>query len=810
MKIIRLNYGLIVLVLLSILFLSNESHFNPINNQDRNESPTPAQSQFSEGSLTVDQNFSLIETSENSGTQKNVSSVNINFDNSRWNITNLKINMTNMYFQKEIKTVVYQPDFSYLIDKTFPRIGVQFQINNPIVLYGVYIYGQNGSSISCNTMFQIQASKQDGSPDDSKIYGIPTLLNMSSSLNLTWHRQTFISPISLSKGTYYMVINASLILLALPQNQNKIKYTWWFNDLDPNYPTLNTSRYEKTAGWSSDYRYTGSPLLYKLIQRINQTFYPSQIKMTAKINGIDYNVQNGTKIGSGNLTVAFNNFYPNAPILSIPINNNLSEALIFNLSYYVKLNNSLVSSGSIEIKDGLDNKWTIEPNLERFGWNYSVSYKYPKPWKNIEVYRNSLKLFENTDYINSSNTLYILNKTFPDAFMSWEIVFNTTNIPINLNVPKLEWIVGQILEFSLLGSIISGNYTFILCDSNGFVKNNKLYINPNGGTIFNYTIPSNAVNGNWKAYIYWNNLTDAGVTTQIFLISGGNSAVILPSGDSGGNGKTEVTGLDPFLVFIIILIIGIVAASSFTSYATLKRIKNIRDIRRKKLFDKITNVLSLSHVIVIDKNSGLNVYEESYGGRNIDTTLVSGFLDAIRSFGIELTSARTQSQAISLEYQDSKILMAEFKSFRLILIMGEKASEEFLKSITNLSYDIDNNFGEELRNFNGDVAKFREIRNLIETHLNTAFIYPLTVIEPREIEPKKPLERLMIFKEKKFVSERAMILKAKKFMKENNLNYFFTSFLLSEQNLTPKEIETISKLLEKKIFQPIELTSQIK
>ncbi|HEY0090138.1 MAG TPA: hypothetical protein VGB37_14925, partial [Candidatus Lokiarchaeia archaeon] len=90
------------------------------------------------------------------------------------------------------------------------------------------------------------------------------------------------------------------------------------------------------------------------------------------------------------------------------------------------------------------------------------------------------------------------------------------------------------------------------------------------------------------------------------------------------------------------------------------------------------------------------------------------------------------------------------------------------------------------------------------------FIYPLTVIEPREIEPKKPLERLMIFKEKKFVSERAMILKAKKFMKENNLNYFFTSFLLSEQNLTPKEIETISKLLEKKIFQPIELTSQIK
>jgi hypothetical protein len=560
-----------------------------------------------------------------------------------------------------------------------------------------------------------------------------------------------------------------------------------------------------------------------MIQKINSNFYPNQINMTAIINGSDRIINNGNKIGSGNLSLPFNNFFPNVSILPISVKNNVSEALIFNLSYYIKLNNSLICGGTVLIKDGLENKWIIEHSLERFGKNYTVSYKYPKTWKNITVYKDSNKLTENNYTLNQyTQTLTILNNTISNPpLISWLITANSTFFELKLTGAQPGFEAGKDIGF-IINNPKRGDYTLVLIDKIGIKRfENFTTYSPPGDLNFNWTLPTTSISGEWRAYFFWNNHTDAGAEIHKITVSGGiiitENVIIPPTSDGGGNGKTTVTVLDPFLVFMTILIIAIVAASSLTSYATLKRFKNVQNIRRKKLLDKITNVLSLTHIIVIDKNSGLNVYEEFYGGKNVDTTLVSGFLDAIRSFGIELTSARTQSQAISLEYQDSKILMAEFKNFRLIFIMGEKASEEFLNSITNLSYDIDNNFGEELRNFKGDVAKFREIRNLIETNLNTAFIYPLKVIELKEVEPKPSERSAIILKAKKFMkeykpSEKTMILKAKKFMKENKLNYFFTSFLLSEQNLNPKDVEIIFKLIEKKIFQPIpiELTSTIK
>ena len=814
MKIIKFNCLLIIFVFLSILLISNDKNFNQINGQYGNELPAPAQSKFNEGSLAVNHNFSLIETTEDSGTQENVSSVDINLDNSRWNITNLKLNITNKSFQKEIKTIADEEFSSYQINYVLTRLGLQLQINYNTTLYGLYIYGQNASNNgvpSANVYLRICGSYQNGTPDETKEYLPQMFLNMTKSQGKTWHLQKFQSNISLKKGTYYIIINGSAIV------NKQTRYNWWHRDYDLNNPTLNTSQYSQSEGWSLCDTGMGFPFLCKLIQFVNGTYYPTEINMTANISGIIYPIEDVIDIkDSGRLNQNFYMLFPNVSSLTILIKNNASDSLIFNVSYYIKLNHSLSSNGLVQIRDNLENQWTIEPILQRFGWNYSVSYKYPKSWENFEVFRNSAKLTMGYTINPTTQTLIILNNSIPSPvpYVPWEIKATSTNFDIALSFLSLEFELGKDLRFNVTSPVKFGNYTFIMSDTLEFeyIAPTKNVTSPDTFS-FNYTLPNYAYSNEWIVYVFWYNNTDAGVKTQMVHMLGSiitKQALIPSTPDEGGNGKTEVTGLDPFLVFITILIIGIVAASSFTSYATLKRIKNTRDTRRKKLSDKITNVFSLSHVIVIDKNSGLNVYEEFYGGRNLDTTLVSGFLDAIRSFGIELTSARTQSQAISLEYQDSKILMAEFKSFRLILIMGEKASEEFLKSITNLSYDIDNNFGEELRNFNGDVSKFREIRNLIETHLNTAFICPLKVVEPKDIELKKPLERLMIFKEKKFVSERAMILKAKKFMKENNLNYFFTSFLLSEQNLTPKEIETISKLLEKKIFQPIELTSQIK
>ncbi|GAH12110.1 unnamed protein product, partial [marine sediment metagenome] len=123
----------------------------------------------------------------------------------------------------------------------------------------------------------------------------------------------------------------------------------------------------------------------------------------------------------------------------------------------------------------------------------------------------------------------------------------------------------------------------------------------------------------------------------------------------------------------VLIVVGsiILAGASFTSYKLIKRSKRIHQEYRQKIYNKYMDVLNLDYFIIIEKRTGLNIYEKVLAGKDMDASLITGFLEAIRSFGIELTGANEQSQTIKLEYQQSKIIMSEFKDFRILLIMKE-------------------------------------------------------------------------------------------------------------------------------------------
>ena len=200
------------------------------------------------------------------------------------------------------------------------------------------------------------------------------------------------------------------------------------------------------------------------------------------------------------------------------------------------------------------------------------------------------------------------------------------------------------------------------------------------------------------------------------------------------------------------------------------------------------DVLNLDYFIIIEKRTGLNIYEQILASKNIDASLITGFLEAIRTFGIELTGANEQSQTIKLEYQQSKIIMSEFKSFRILLIMKENPSQDFLDSIKALSYEIDTIYGDRIANFTGDISHFTSVKDLLDKHLETTLIYPLKV-EAQNI--------------KKNSEENALINRAQSIMKKKNTDYFFVSNLLStKKGFQVKDAETILKFIEKKIFQP--------
>jgi len=364
--------------------------------------------------------------------------------------------------------------------------------------------------------------------------------------------------------------------------------------------------------------------------------------------------------------------------------------------------------------------------------------------------------------------ILIPNNTIQNG-ADWLISANSSATSFALDVDRTEFLAGQELKFFISEPVYNGNYTFVLTDplDDVIYTDNKTI--PSGSLSFTYALPQTAIDGGYKAYIYWFNGTDAGLTTQVFTIT-------LP------------LTIDWFLVTSIIIIIGLTSTVSASSYVLIKKNKKKKIARKEAIYDKCIDILNLNYVLIIEKKSSLNVFDQTFTEKKMNTVLLAGFLEAIRTFGIELTGSKEHSQIIKLDYHNSKILMAEFKNFRLILIMKELPSKSFYDLISNLSLEIEEKYGSYLEKFKGDLEPFMTIEDLLKKNLGTSFLYPLKVVETAQAKIS--------------TNERNMINKAINLMKKNKLKYCFTTQLMQDKGFISKDIETIFSLIDKKILQP--------
>ena len=592
---------------------------------------------------------------------------------------------------------------------------------------------------------------------------------MSKSRGLGWHFQEFNKPISLSKGSYSFVLNGEVL------NDPKSVYNWYCNE-NHNPNNLNASFYV-SGSWSPGTEDT--LFLYKLKQKVNDTFHPSEINMTAKINGKDYQINDTNEKGSGNLSISLN-FFPNETIMDIPITNNVSNGLIFNVSYFIKLKNSLSCSGSVSIKKEQNNIWAVNPIFSRYGYNYSVIYDYPDHWDNIKVYRNGEEVPIGAGVVDDESFLYIQNETISDGD-TWQIEATSPRFDLTIDPgPKTSYTTGEKLSFWIEDLPNKGTYTFIFVDNIHAVEYTEVKEKTDLERFtFNYTIPSTAPDGEWIAYVSWNNETDAGLQTQTFTITRA----------SNGGGPF----IDPIFLITLFVIIGSVSGVGIASFVVVKKVLKKRELRKKRLRTKVLDILNLRDIIIISTKTGLNVYDEHYSGKSVDATLVSGFLEAIRSFGIELTGSQEQTQSISLMYQDLIVVMSEFKDVRLLVVMKDKPSKHFQESIDKLSVEIEEQYGDEVRDELAQKKSFYGIHKLIKKHLHTSFVLPLQIKQKKDV--------------KLSTDEKDLVKKAKHIMKKRNQDHFFSSFLLSEEKLNVDQIELIFDLLEKGVFEPIQINS---
>ena len=713
-------------------------------------------------------NFEMTESSITSGFEENIELLNFTLPSSSWKVNEFELNFTNVDFVTEILAIEDQPIDGEIIDKFHDGYGVHLVINDPTILYGVEIYGNNESSENLPIEVQIRGYDELTNAPNNTVYGSPTILNMSYSETATWHQQMFLEPIYLLKGNYYLVIDASII-----GNSPKSEYTWFFNDINPLYSELYHSALD-SGTWSVGIQ--GSPFLYKLIQKVNTTFFPEDINMTAQLDENSYKVSNGNNKGQGYLKKTDVNYHPHKKDLSIIVRNNKTNGLKFNLEYNINIENDfqVFGSASINYNNLSINHWSLAPNISRKSNNYSVCFIYPDSWEDIRIYRNSQDFTSNVSFNTNENEILIPNKTI-EAGAVWELTANSPLVPVTVNAIKNEFRMGQELRFSIGNPILDGNYSFILYDPLNLITFQLSKQIPLENNIFSYSIPSNAHEGKYLGLIFWNNATDAGMTTIVFnIISAASSPAPFD-----------------FSVFIIIGTIAIGGSGlGITGYKVMKKVESNKRYKLRIILEKCNDIMNLEYVIVLDMKSGIDVYSQSFGKKELDSTLISGFLQAIHNFGVEVIEGAKESRTVKVEYQKSIVIMTDFINVRLITIMKSHPSENFLYNIESLAYDIYKNFGKDLEEFQGGLKKFQGIKPLVEKHYNVKFLYPLKAV--------------LLKNAKLGQEERELVKRATNYMKENKVDYFYSLYLLPDNSSTPKDYELILTLIEKGVFQPID------
>ncbi|MFW9783494.1 MAG: hypothetical protein ACFFFB_14520, partial [Candidatus Heimdallarchaeota archaeon] len=716
--------------------------------------------------LNINTKFDFFEYSVNKGTYNNLSSFDFNLPSSSWAIEDINLNFSKVEFGSEIKAIEDIPANYAIINKFKDGLGVQLKIIDPTIIYGIEIYGNNESSESKPIYFQIKGYDDLTKAPNTQTYSPLRNLNMSFSLLPSWHRQTFSSPIFLPIGDYYIIIDGSSI-----GTSPKSDYFWYKNDINPKNPDLYSSSFNG-GSWSMGSQ--GVTFLYRLIQKINSSVFPEEINMTTQINGNFYKVSNGYGEGNGYLKRSDINYHPNNEIVSFKIENNKTESLNFKLDYTLHINNLLnvESSVNIQFNDSID--WVVNPIITRVSNNHTIKFLLPRSWTNLNIIKNSINISSDIIIDPVTNYLIIPNSTIENS-AEWEIRANSPNIQFIINAPITEYQAGQELSFSIL-SPLAGNYTLLLFNPADIVKyqtTKQILEEPSSPLEFSYIIPTNALEGDYIAYIFWNNETDAGVQSQTFFIE----ANLIPN------------ELD-FTLFIIIgsIVIGGMTIG-YSSYVVVKKRESRKRDKLQTFLEQCNDVLNLKYIIVLHTKTGIDLYSQSFEEKQLDPTLISGFLQAIHNFGVEVIDGAKESRTVKVEYKNSIILMTEFINLRLIVIMKSNPSKNFLYSIESLAYHIYKYYSKLIESFEGDLRPFRSIQKLIDSDLNVSFRYPLRVSIPKEAKLNQ--------------NEKEMVKKATNFMKDYNLTYFYAIYLLPDNVCGPKDYETLLNLIKKGIFVPI-------
>ncbi|TFF86460.1 MAG: hypothetical protein EU551_01550 [Promethearchaeota archaeon] len=133
----------------------------------------------------------------------------------------------------------------------------------------------------------------------------------------------------------------------------------------------------------------------------------------------------------------------------------------------------------------------------------------------------------------------------------------------------------------------------------------------------------------------------------------------------------------------------------------------------KFLTKKINDADNLQYVLIIHKESGSCLFSYSCSELNFDSDLVSGFLQAISSFGTEIDSSQT-SPLEEIRYGGFVIAMSEGNLVKTAFICKNSPAPSLKANIKYFIINFENKFKSKLAPWTGDIHPFKKTKTLIE------------------------------------------------------------------------------------------------
>jgi len=149
-----------------------------------------------------------------------------------------------------------------------------------------------------------------------------------------------------------------------------------------------------------------------------------------------------------------------------------------------------------------------------------------------------------------------------------------------------------------------------------------------------------------------------------------------------------------------------------------QNIRNIEDRYQELLytirdFEKKYSKRILVYLLIWLTDSGITLYQYSFAEKALDPDLISGFLTAVQSFGMELTADK-EAGIEKLAYKNFEIEMNVGDRIRAALFLTGKSTNYLIKSTVQLINKFEQTYEAGLQDWRGDVSQFENASEIVK------------------------------------------------------------------------------------------------